>query len=168
MSKKKRLSLIVISLLGLLDVMFLPVFSVFGGLFPGEVQVPFLEVFDLIFNEQGAFELWVVRFTAAILISFFMLLIAALFSGKLTFIITDALCIVLITVQIIQYSAQTKEIHNLFDFEKTSLSVGTWVAILFYISAIFIVLYKKSENAETTVNPSASDVEEQGIPSEEI
>ena len=168
MSKKRRLILIAISLVGLLDVMFLPVFSVFGGLFPGTVQVPFFEVFDLIFNEQGAFELWVVRFTVAILISFLLLLISALFTGKFTFIITNALCIVLLSVQIIQYSSQTKEIHSLFDFEKTSLSVGTWLAMLLYFAAMFIVLYKKRAKAETTENPSDSEISEKETPSDVI
>lgn len=160
MSKKIRISLIIISVLGLLDVIFLPVFSAFGGLFPTNVDMPFLEVIDAAFNMEGAFDLWVVRFTFAILISFVIVLIAALLADKITFIITNALGIVLISIQMFQFSSRVKEVQEALNINKTSYSVGTWVALFLLSVSLSIVLLKFKEKPKVQENVLPNETEE--------
>lgn len=150
MGKKRKLSLIIISILGLLDVIFLPVFSAFGGLFPISVEMSFFEVISAVFNTKGAFELWAVRFTMAISFAFIVLIIAALTADKIIFIVTDILSIILVLVQIVLYSLQTKGVQNLFDLKSTSVSIGTWIALLLLFSLLFLAFYKIKTKNETT------------------
>lgn len=78
MTPAKRSSLIILSIINLLVVLFAPIYSVWGGLFPSEYK-NFFDVVELI--DRGDTSLWVVHFSLSIMIPTVCMLI--FFSGQL-------------------------------------------------------------------------------------
>lgn len=77
--KAKKL---IISILALLNVVFVPIFDVWGGLFPGDPDDNFFDAIGYAF--EGEFDMWVVIFTLTIFIpSLFMFIFSFTSKNKL-------------------------------------------------------------------------------------
>lgn len=140
MNKSVQPILIMLSVFALLNVMFVPIFDVWGGLFPSNVDYNFFDVIKMIFKEgRDAWRHWVVLFTITIFVPSLMMLVASL-SGKKGFFVTINIIGILLWIrQIVDYGIDNDFDYS-FDFEDGNVSIGTWIAIGIFVISLIIAL----------------------------
>lgn len=160
MNKKSRQpALIVLSVVALLNVIVVPVFDVWGGLFAkNATKFTFFHVIESIAKDPDNWNLWVVQITLSILLPSIFMLIFSLVGTRKLFITSTIVGIVLWFRIIVQFISQ-KGVSYVFDFDDCSISIGTWIAIILYIICFAIAISsKKKINAIPQAQPSHSTV----------
>lgn len=153
MSKSTRPILIMLSVFALLNVVFVPIFDVWGGLFPSDVDRNFFEVIEIVFEDADDWSLWVVQLTMSIFIPSVFMFIMSLVGKRGLFITANVVGIILWFKQIIAYGMEDDGFEDLFDFEDGSISIGTWIAIAIFIISFFVALNaKKKADIDTFTN----------------
>ena len=143
MSKSVRPVLITLSVFALLNVMFVPIFDVWGGLFPSDVDDNFFDVIEMIFKERGdAWKHWVVLFTITIFVPSLMMFVASLTGSKGFFVTVNIIGILLWIRQIVDYGMDN-DFDSSFDFDDGNVAIGTWVAIGIYVISLIIALFSR-------------------------
>lgn len=136
MEQKEKQSLIVISLLSLLNVMFAPIYNTRGGLFPSNVKYNFIEVIGLIFEDSDNLEMEVVKFTLIILVPSIFMLVAALLGKDKLFSIANIVgsCFLWtrIFVLFFHYASIEDGLPYIFSFERGKISIGVWIAVVLF------------------------------------
>lgn len=152
MSSSGKSFLIVFSLLALLNVIFVPIHDVWGGLFPDNVNYNFADVMELV--SEGETDMWVVQLTLSIFVpTLFMFLVS--FSGHRGLFLTTTIIGMLVWFkQIVDYCNQF-DIETLMDFEDGNVSIGTWLAFGLYLVCFFGALGSKKQ-AVTQTEPDPS------------
>lgn len=148
MRKEVQPVLIVLSILALLNVMFVPIFDVWGGLTPSDVDTTFFEVIEAVFEDEDCWNYWVVQLTMSIFIPSLFMFIAALCGGRGFFITSNVIGIIIWFKQIIDYGMEDDGFSDMFDFDDCSISIGTWIAIGIFVISFFVALSSKKK-AET-------------------
>lgn len=162
MSKSIRLVLITLSIFSILNVMFVPLFDVWGGLFPSSPDDNFFEVVEMLFKDADHnWSLWVVQITVSIFVPCIFMLIFSLLGKRKLFIASTVIGILLWLRIIIQFISQNGA-SEVFDFDDGCISIGTWVAIIFFIVSFFVAISSKKK-AENVVNQSLSEYSTQPI-----
>jgi len=163
MSKSTRPILIMLSVFALLNVMFVPIFDVWGGLFPSDVDRSFFDVIEIVFEDADDWSLWVVQLTMSIFVPTIFMFIMSLIGNRGLFITSNVIGIVLWFKQIIDYGMEDDGFEDLFDFEDGSISIGTWIAIGIFIISFFVALNskKKVEHNANQILPTSEDLYEE-------
>lgn len=153
MSKSVKTTLIILSTFALLNVMFVPIFDVWGGLFPSEVDDNFFDVIKMIFKEGGdAWRHWVVLFTITIFVPSLMMFVASLTGSKGFFVTVNIIGIVLWIRQIVDYGTDN-DFDSSFDFEDGNVSIGTWIALGIFVISLIIALSGRRSVTNTVQQP---------------
>lgn len=139
MNKTVQPILIILSVFALLNVMFVPIFDVWGGLFPSDVDYNFFDVLKMISKDGDAWRKWVVQFTITIFVPSLMMFIASLTGSKGFFVTVNIIGILLWIRQIIDYGLDN-DFDNAFDFEDGNVSIGVWIAIIIFVISLIIAL----------------------------
>ena len=166
MNKSTRPILIMLSVFALLNVMFVPIFDVWGGLFPSDVDRSFIDVIEIVFEDADDWSLWVVQLTMSIFVPTIFMFIMSLIGNRGLFITSNVIGIVLWFKQIIDYGMEDDGFEDLFDFEDGSISIGTWIAIGIFIISFFVALNSKKKvehNANQILPTSEALYEEEKI-----
>ncbi len=149
----KQPALIVLSVVALLNVMFVPIFDVWGGLFPSDVDDNFFEVVEMLFkNANYYWDLWVVQITVSILLPSIFMLIFSLVGARKLFITANVIGILIWFKQIIDYGMEDDGFESLFDFDDCSISIGTWIAIILFVAALITSLVSKGKTNGNSVS----------------
>ncbi|MDO4731246.1 MAG: zinc ribbon domain-containing protein [Clostridia bacterium] len=148
MRKEIQPVLIIFSILALLNVMFVPIFDVWGGLIPSDVDTTFFEVIEAVFEDEDCWRHWVVIFTMSIFIPSLFMFIAALCGSRGFFITSNVIGIIIWFKQIIDYGMEDDGFSDMFDFDDCSISIGTWIAIGIFVVSFLVALSSKKK-AET-------------------
>ena len=135
---KKRL---IVSLLALLNIMFSPIFDVWGGLFPGEPDSNF---WDVISGQCDPDE-WVFILTMVIAIPSFLMFAFALAKKPRATKVSGWIGIVGIGFMIVSYINQF-DFSALFDFDDGNLCFGFWIGL-----ALFIVMANMPTKNRTVI-----------------
>lgn len=154
----RNLKYIVLSALSIFNIIFIPSFDVWGGLFPSHPDANFFEIIETIFTDNDAFYYWSVVIVVSVLIPAIAMLIGAILDNKPVFLISSLVGIILWFRFIIVYINQN-ELSALFDFDSGSIAIGTWIAIvLFVISFVMAVTSKgrKQTQSQPYVNNNAN------------
>jgi len=117
MRKEIQPVLIIFSILALLNVMFVPIFDVWGGLIPSDVDTTFFEVIEAVFEDEDCWRHWVVIFTMSIFIPSLFMFIAALCGSRGFFITSNVIGIIIWFKQIIDYGMEDDGFSDMFDFD---------------------------------------------------
>ena len=135
---KKSVAQIVISVLALLNVLFVPIYDVWGGLFPKHPEKNFLDAIDYLF--KGEFDLWLVQFTFVLFIPTVFMLIFSLLGKKRAAKISAGIGIALIVWESINFFSpgNGNELTDVFDFDESNISIGFWIGIALFIAMIVI------------------------------
>ncbi len=153
MSKSVRPVLITLSVFALLNVMFVPIFDVWGGLFPSDVDDNFFDVIEMIFKERGdAWKHWVVLFTITIFVPSLMMFVASLTGSKGFFVTVNIIGILLWIRQIVDYGMDN-DFDSSFDFDDGNVAIGTWVAIGIYVISLIIALFSRKSVPNAAYQP---------------
>lgn len=131
MSVKK----IIISVIAILNVLFMPIYDVWGGLFPGVPDDNFIDVIEYVF--EGEFDYWVVIFTMSIFVPSVLMLIASFSKENKLYSIFAGLGIGLVLLNLIRYLTQ-QELYDVFDFADCNISIGLWTALIIFIAALIL------------------------------
>ena len=151
MKKKEKIIMLFFSAVALLNVMFVPIFDVWGGLFPNDVKRDFFDVIDIIVEDgQEGWQLWVVQLTMIIFIPSICMFVMAFVGSKKGFIIACCVGVIVWTMKIYEYMQKNDGIEELLDFEDGNISIGTWMAFLIYGSALVILGLLQSEEKKDT------------------
>ncbi len=150
MNKTYRAILIVLSLIALLNVIFVPIFDMWGGLFPESVEYDFFDVMDMVMNDDNCWDYRVVALTMSIFVPTVLMFVMALLGSKPLFLIVDAVGIILVVKQLIDYSDQVGNLSKIFDTSWTSISIGNWTALGLFGISFLVALFskKKKSNSE--------------------
>ncbi len=153
----KQPALIVLSVIALLNVMFVPIFDVWGGLFPSDVDDNFFEVVEMLFKDVNYYwNLWVVQITLSILLPSIFMLIFLLAGARKLFITSTIVGIVLWFRIIVQFISQNG-VSDVFDFDDCSISIGTWIAIILFVTSLITALVSKGKTNSDTVSYIANN-----------
>lgn len=156
MSKSMKPINIMLSVFALLNVMLVPIFNVWGGLIPEDVDENFLDVLNLFFEGTDNWRLWIVQLTMAIFIPSFFMFVMALVGNRPLFILADLIGILLWCVLIYDYINQNEGVEELIDFEDGSISIGTWIAIIIFVVSFFAGLASRKRKELSPNKPVAN------------
>lgn len=148
MKNSARTVLILLSVIAVLNVMLVPVFDVWGGLYPDDVEDTFFDVMEMIKGDSDCWDHWVVILTMIIFIPSLLMLIMSLIGSRPLFIIANAAGIFFWFKEIRDYCDQYGT-EVLFDFEDGSVCIGTWIAIALFIISFLVVLGAKKRDNES-------------------
>lgn len=157
MGQTTKKALIVISVLCLLNVFFLPIFEIFGGLFPDDTT-SFVEVLEAAFEDGDAWDYRVVRFTMFIFLPSVFLLIGALSGSKGSCVLASGAGIVLWFINMIDLISDT-DIELVMDFDSTPVSIGSWIAVVLFFVAFSRAKKAENINREYIIGSSSQNLE---------
>lgn len=139
---KRSVAQIAISLLALLNVIFVPIFDVWGGLFPTNPEYGFFDVMEYAF--KGVFDTWVIWFTLLLFIpSVFMLVFSVLGFKKVAWI-SSLIGIVMMCMALIKFVFDY-EISYLFDYDDGNICIGLWIGLGLFIAMLFTSVKTESK-----------------------
>ena len=138
---------VVVSILALLNVMFVPLFDVWGGLFPSHPDETFWDVV----TGGCEPEQWIFVFTLAALVPSVLMLLFSLLKAKVLARLAGAAGLIWMIADLIFYVNQY-EIDYLFDFEDGSLCIGLWIAVLLFL-IMTVMPAGKSRSSVTPQEP---------------
>lgn len=149
---KNKNAYITISIIGILNSVLVPMYDVWGGLFPEDPGISFFDIVEAVFTDSDAFSYWPVIVTVPAFIGSMALFIAAVFNSRVfcnVFSILNSVIYLFIYIRLFaQFGAE-----DIFDFDSCSVSVGTWIAfILFIISLCFMDFSQPSYPGGGAVN----------------
>lgn len=155
MNKNTRMVLIILSIVAVLNVMFIPIFDVWGGLFPSDVDRDFFDVMECYLENDNAWNLWVVQLTISFFASSILMLITSLIGNKKLSIVANIIAIFVWFKLIIIDYVEEEGTEALLDSEDGSISIGTWITIILFIASFIVVLKskKKDETCQNIVTP---------------
>jgi len=129
---------LIISLLSLLNVIFLPLYSAGNGVFPNEMRSTFLEVVT------GKYEIydWPVALTVLIFLPSMLMTVLSIIKAQITTKLTGLVGLILMVGALLKYVDEFS-LDALFSLENGNLSIGLWIAFLLFIVMLFIPIDKK-------------------------
>lgn len=154
---------IILSVLALANVIFVPVFDVWGGLFPGKPDDNFFNVIEYVF--EGDFSPWVVLFTLTIFIPSLCMFIFSFSDGGKMFKVAASAGVILMIITLCTFVSQN-DFGELFDFDDGNISIGTWIALALFIISFFTV--KSSRIVQSAQNNNDIDNSNNENPTNEI
>lgn len=139
-----------LSIFALLNVMFVPIFDVWGGLFPSDIDRNFFEVIEMICEDSYNWNLWVAQLTMSIFIPSLFMFVMCLVGNRGLFITSNIIGIILWFKQIFDYCMEDNGFEDLLDFDDSCIAIGTWIAIVIYILSFFVALNSKKKTEAFT------------------
>lgn len=159
---------IILSVMSLLNVLFVPIFDVWGGLFPSSPEYSFFDVVEMIFEDSDAWSYWPVILTVSIFIPVVLMLIASTMQNRTFILISSGLGMFLWLKNTGSYMKQIGDLEdvfmNLFDFDDGNICIGWYVAIALFV-AVFIVAIK-NKNSQAVGTKSVNITQKNTYPSE--
>lgn len=131
-----KIKKLIFSLASLINVMFVPIFDVWGGLFPGRPDYSFLDALG--FAADGEFDSWLVDLTLAAFIPAVLMLLSSFTNDGVLFKIFSALGALSVAGLLFMYASQNG-MDYLFDFDYGNISIGTWIALTLFTASFFAV-----------------------------
>lgn len=147
---KKQVVCIIISVFALLNVVTMPIFEVWGGLFPSDREFWFFDVIVSFFKgyyyytSWDAWDMWVVKLTVFIFFPSLLMLVFSFVGKKLVFRISALIGLFLESAILVLYTTQ-EGLEELLDFDDGSVSIGTWIALIVFIIA-FVISFSDFES----------------------
>ncbi len=148
--RKISKSQIIISILAMLNIIFVPVFDVWGGLFPSHAEDDFFDVMYYLFYDTDAWSYNVFRFTIAIFIPTVIMLLTSILGLRKAAKVAGVGGILWLIIELILF-VDEYGISYLFDFDDGNISIGLWVGLALFI-AMTLVRTKKKTIIEPTSN----------------
>ncbi|MCD7726730.1 MAG: zinc ribbon domain-containing protein [Ruminococcus sp.] len=143
----RRTIYLIMAALALFDILFLPIFDVWGGLFPSEYN-NFSDVMHYIANSSDAFDYRVVIYTVCLFIPSVLLVIAAAVNNRPFFMTSSIIGIAAWLYICIEFS-NDMGIDEFFDFgEYGCISIGTWLALPIFVASIILSICLKTKKKE--------------------
>ena len=146
-----RITTMFISILALLNVIFVPLFVTLGGLYPRTITIGFTEAFQLLYDDFGNWQLWEVQFIVLLFIPAAFMLLTTLLGSKGLFILSSLFGVAMWIIEIVIYSSSDFPTNDIMDFKNGSIAIGVWIALILFIFGFLagLVAKKKETVAES-------------------
>lgn len=131
---------IIVSLLAMLNVIFSPIYDVWGGLFPGKPDSNFWDVV----SGNCESDRWVFVLTLTIAIPSVFMFIFSLTQKRVLAKVCGWFGIAGVGYMIINYINQF-EFSGLFDFKDGNLCFGFWIGLILFVVMIFMPTKKRTQ-----------------------
>lgn len=151
MSKKTWHIVLTLSVLALINVMFVPLMSIYDGLFPDESSIDFFETMESIFTDGNWREYLSARFTLYILIPSVVMLAFALFEVKSLFIASTVVGILLWSYGIYSFADELDGIGHALNVEHGAISIGAWIAVALFFACFLVAVCAENPSMSQTV-----------------
>lgn len=146
MTKGSRIFFVIISALILSSVLFLPMYSQGQGMLVWHSEYNFARIIGDILMEEGTLSLWVVHMTLGVFVPAVVMLACAFTRMRWLYSLFNTLGILVWFFNFFRYAFE-KGITPLFDVHTTDISIGSWLAIFFFlISALVLLCTKKKKD----------------------
>ncbi len=148
MTKASRIFFIIISLLLLATVLFLPMLDEGGGILTKEAEYNFARVIGDLLMEEGTLSLWAVHMTLGVFLPAVVMLATAFTRMRWLYSLSNTLGILVWFFNFFRYALK-ESIMPLFDIHTTDISIGSWLAVFFFlISALVLLCTKKRKDTD--------------------
>lgn len=138
----KNIKLIIISVFSLLNILFLPIFDVWGGFYPSDPDGDFLYVIESFFTDTDSWDEWIVILTLSLFAADVLILVSSLIGKKTFSIIASLIGIIVWIIDFSTYVSQN-ETYDWIPSDDCNICIGFWIAIiLFTISFVFAIKQK--------------------------
>ncbi len=149
MTKGSRIFFIIISVLILSSVLFLPMYSEGGGILIWKAEYNFARVIGDLLMEEGTLSLWVVHMTLGVFLPAVVMLACAFTRMRWLYSFANTLGILGWFFNFFRYAFK-KGFLYLIDKDMTDISIGSWLAIFFFlISALVLLCATKRKDTES-------------------
>lgn len=146
MTKRARVFFVTVSVLILSSVIFLPMFAEGQGMLVWRSEYNFARIVGDILMVEGTLSLWVVHMTFGVFLPAVVMLATAFTRMRWLYSLANISGILIWFFNFFRYALK-KGIMPLFDIHTTDISIGSWLAILFFlISALVLLCTKKKKN----------------------
>ncbi len=140
MKSGSKITMILLSTAALLNVMFMPIFELFGGILPENPRDNLFTVIELLLDDFNNWDYWVVQFTVLIFIPTLFMFIFSLIGSKGLCVASSSVGLFLLVYKMIDYVAYCEDIEYLLNFDDTCVSIGTWIALLIFFVGFIVSL----------------------------
>ena len=144
MTKGLRNFFIIISALILCSVLFLPMMAEGQGVLVWKAEYNFARVIGDLVMEPGTFSLWVVHMTLGVFLPSVVMLACAFTRMRLIYSLSNTLGILIWFFNFFRYAFQYGLIA-LLDIDTTDISIGSWLAIFFFLISALVLLCTKGK-----------------------
>ena len=144
---------LVLSVISLLNIMLIPTFDVWGGIFPGKIDYDFFYAIEAFFTDRDSWSEWVVIFSMSIFIPSILMLLISLFDSKAGFTITSLLGLTSELYVLALYISQN-EMYEVLPSDDCSIAIGTWTALLIFIISLFVGIKSRKKSSSKDINQS--------------
>ena len=150
---KNRIIFTIISLVAIAVLMFVPVISTFGGLFPGDENINYFKAMEYSFKNLGdVFGSPIAYYQLVVLLFLSVLclyhLISALTGSKGAFLASSIICTVLWFAPIVLFLTADDRLEYLFDPDFGAYSFGMYILLLIFIASIIVASVSKSKSSQ--------------------
>ena len=142
----RRVKYIVLSVLSLLNIVLIPSFDTWSGLFPSDYENTFLGAVEDVLTDSDAIHYWSVIIVLSVFIPSLLMLVSAVLDKKVLYSLSSVLGIILWFRTAISYTKQYG-IADLFDLDDGSLCIGFWFALILFVIAFIIGIISKKDNS---------------------
>ena len=142
----RRVKYIVLSVLSLLNIVLIPSFDTWSGLFPSDYENTFLGAVEDVLTDSDAIHYCSVIIVLSVFIPSLLMLVSAVLDKKVLYSLSSVLGIILWFRTAISYTKQYG-IADLFDFDDGSLCIGFWFALILFVIAFIIGIISKKDNS---------------------
>ena len=147
--KKGFLPLVMLSLALMANILFVPMFSIWGGLFPSGSTHTFVDALDGLDRFfGGSYRLWPEIFIWSAFVPAVILLISALTKGKIMAMLSSAAGIGLLLYNLNRYIAQVGMDFAL-NADHGNISIGFWIALGLFASCFLSAISTKKIKSAT-------------------
>lgn len=147
---------VVLSVLSLLNVLFVPIFDVWGGLFPNSPEYSFFDVVEMIFEDSYAWHYWPVILTVSVFVPISLMLVASITGNRTFILIASGSGIILWLRNMFSYMRQIGDLEDifmdLFDFDDGNICIGWYIAIALFVAVFLVAL--TNQNPKSVKAPS--------------
>ena len=150
---KNRLIFTIIALVAIAVLMFVPVMSYFGGLFPGDLNIDFFKSTEYSFSNMGEVLGAPIDYYQIVVLLFFTVLclyhlISALTGRKGAFLTSSIICTILWFAPLVLFLTADDRLEYLFDPDRGAYSIGMYALLLIFIVSIIVAAVSKSKKSE--------------------
>lgn len=151
-------SYITLSILSLLNIVFVPTFDIWSGLFPSDYENTFFGAIRDLFTDSDAIYYWSVVIVLSVFLPCLLMIISAVLDNKVFYSVSSGLGIILWFRTAVSYIKQYG-IADFFDFDDGSLSIGFWIALILFVIAFTIGITSKKTVKNKVPIPQLHPVE---------
>lgn len=139
----KNIKLTIVSIFSILNILFLPIFDVWGGFFPSDPEGNFLYAVESFFTDSDSWDEWIVILTLSLFVATLLILVSSLIGNKTFSIISSLIGIIVWIIDFSTYVSQS-ETYDWIPSDDCNICIGFWIAIILFVVSFVLSVKQKA------------------------